>query len=162
MLEAMGDRLSGVYLQAARNAEENVPRLEQFDTYGRRIDKLHLSEGWQLQKKYAAEDGIVALAYEQDKYGLGKWQRFGQLVNLYMYHPSSGLFGCPLAMTDGAAYTIKYILENEKCSEENRRLLTEAYGHLISRTDAWTSGQWMTEKKGGSDVSNTETIAVQE
>jgi len=29
---------------------------------------------------------------------------------LYMYHPSSGLFGCPLAMTDGAAYTIKYIL----------------------------------------------------
>lgn len=26
----------------------------------------------------------------------------------------------------------------------------------------WTSGQWMTEKKGGSDVSNTETIAIQE
>lgn len=29
-----------------------------------------------------------------------------------MYNPSSGLFGCPLAMTDGAAYTIKHILEN--------------------------------------------------
>jgi alkylation response protein AidB-like acyl-CoA dehydrogenase len=26
----------------------------------------------------------------------------------------------------------------------------------------WTSGQWMTEKKGGSDVSNTETIALLE
>ena len=24
----------------------------------------------------------------------------------------------------------------------------------------WTSGQWMTEKKGGSDVSNTETLAI--
>lgn len=27
--------------------------------------------------------------------------------------------------------------------------------------DAWTSGQWMTEKKGGSDVRmSTETIAI--
>lgn len=60
----MGDKLSTKYMQAARNSEENVPRLEQFDSYGRRIDKLHLSEGWQLQKRYAAEDGIVALAYE--------------------------------------------------------------------------------------------------
>ena len=25
----------------------------------------------------------------------------------------------------------------------------------------WTSGQWMTEKKGGSDVSRTETVAVE-
>ena len=63
-----------------------------------------------MQKKYAAVDGIVSLAYETDGYGLGEMQRFGQLVNLYMYQPSSGLFGCPLAMTDGAAYTIKTIL----------------------------------------------------
>jgi alkylation response protein AidB-like acyl-CoA dehydrogenase len=26
----------------------------------------------------------------------------------------------------------------------------------------WSSGQWMTEKKGGSDVSNTETVAILE
>lgn len=110
----MGDRLSTVYMQAARNAEENQPRLEQFDSYGRRIDKLHLSEGWQTQKKFAAEDGIVALAYEQDKYKLGAMQRFGQLINLYMYHPLSGLYGCPLAMTDGAAYTIKHLLETKR------------------------------------------------
>ena len=29
-----------------------------------------------------------------------------------MYHPSSGLYGCPLAMTDGAAYTLKKQLQN--------------------------------------------------
>ena len=38
--------------------------------------------------------------------------------------------------------------------------INQAYNHLTSRTKMWTSGQWMTEKKGGSDVSNTETIAV--
>jgi len=60
-----------VYLDAARNAQENHPRLEQFDSYGRRIDKLHLSEGWKRQAQFAAEDGIVAMAYEEDKHNLG-------------------------------------------------------------------------------------------
>ena len=39
----------------------------------------------------------------------------------------------------------------------------KALGHLMSRDPRqfWTSGQWMTEKKGGSDVANgTQTIAV--
>jgi alkylation response protein AidB-like acyl-CoA dehydrogenase len=71
-----------------------------------------------------------------------------------MYHSSSGLYGCPLAMTDGAAYTLKGI------DRTNKPHLEAAYQHLISRSDPWTSGQWMTEKKGGSDVSNTETLAV--
>lgn len=57
-------------------------------------------------------------------------------------------------MTDGAAYTLRSI-DRSKLPH-----LEEAYQHLISRTDPWTSGQWMTEKKGGSDVSNTETLAV--
>jgi len=29
-----------------------------------------------------------------------------------MYHPSSGLYGCPLAMTDGAAYTLGKLSQN--------------------------------------------------
>lgn len=69
-----------------------------------------------------------------------------------MYHASSGLYGCPLAMTDGAAFTLK----NSKDPE-----LQEAFKRLTSRENMWTSGQWMTEKKGGSDVSNTETLAIQ-
>ena len=101
----------------------------------------------------------MALAYEKDEYQLGYLQRYAQLVALYMYHPSSGLFGCPLAMTDGAAYTIRRILQRKKQSSP---LLTEAFSHLTSRTDFWTSGQWMTEKKGGSDVSNTETVAIKD
>lgn len=43
--------------------------------------------------------------------------------------------------------------------------LEPVYGHLTSRDPAqfWTSGQWMTEKAGGSDVaSGTQTIAVPE
>jgi alkylation response protein AidB-like acyl-CoA dehydrogenase len=142
----LGDRCSTVYLPAARNSQENHPRLEQFNSYGKRIDKLHLSEGWRNLMKYAAEDGIVALAYEEDKFNLGQSQRFGQLIALYLFQGSSGLAGCPLAMTDGAAFTLRKETDPE---------LKEAFTRLTSRSNMWTSGQWMTEKKGGSDVSNT-------
>ena len=60
---------------------------------------------------------------------------------------SSGMYNCPLAMTDGAAM----IAEAQK---SNHPELKEAYDHLTSRDPKmfWTSGQWMTEKAGGSDV----------
>jgi len=43
-----------------------------------------------------------------------------------------------------------------------RQVLQNAYDHLTSRdpSKTWTSGQWMTERTGGSDVSQTETVAT--
>lgn len=72
--------------------------------------------------------------------------RIYQVAKLYLYSPSSGLYGCPLAMTDGAAKSIEVAGVPE--------YLSKAYARLTSRDpkDFWTSGQWMTEKRGGSDV----------
>merc|ERR1719305_561175 len=65
------------------------------------------------------------------------------------------MYSCPLAMTDGAAATIKALgLQSD---------MEEAWSGLTSRdpNEFWTSGQWMTEPRGGSDVnSSTETVAV--
>lgn len=37
----------------------------------------------------------------------------------------------------------------------------QVFAHLVSRgEDAWVSSQWMTERPGGSDVRNSETVAV--
>lgn len=68
------------------------------------------------------------------------------MAKLYVYSPSSGLYGCPLAMTDGAAKTIEVLGIPDH--------LRKAYENLTSRhpDKFWTSGQWMTEKRGGSDV----------
>ena len=73
-----------------------------------------------------------------------------------LYAPASGLYSCPLAMTDGA---VKTLLSCDQSIFE----VKEAIQRLISRDPDrfWTSGQWMTEKRGGSDVSGgTETIAT--
>ena len=45
--------------------------------------------------------------------------------------------------------------------EAHEELRREIYPHLVSRdpNEMWTAGQWMTERRGGSDVSGTDTVA---
>lgn len=69
-------------------------------------------------------------------------------------------------MQDGAARLLQTHLSTpalaSKLSAEEKKVFENAFHHLISRDPrtAWTSGQWMTERTGGSDVSLTETTAV--
>jgi alkylation response protein AidB-like acyl-CoA dehydrogenase len=74
----------------------------------------------------------------------------------YLFAPSTDTYGCPLAMTDGAARTL--------LDSGHDALVARALPHLTSRDPAtfWTSGQWMTESTGGSDVGRSETVARQE
>jgi acyl-CoA dehydrogenase len=72
---------------------------------------------------------------------------------VHVLGPSLDIYSCPLAMTDGAARTL--------LSSGNRALADRYVPKLTSRDPAqmWTSGQWMTERTGGSDVSQSETVA---
>lgn len=65
-------------------------------------------------------------------------------------------------MTDGAARLLSKLISQPSLPIKTRQVLEAAYGRLISRdpSEAWTSGQWMTERAGGSDVSGTETQAA--
>jgi alkylation response protein AidB-like acyl-CoA dehydrogenase len=66
-------------------------------------------------------------------------------------------------MQDGAATLLKRHLSLPYIKEDSHRetVFRMAYHRLIARDkDAWTSGQWMTERIGGSDVSGTETLAT--
>jgi hypothetical protein len=56
-------------LEMADRAEFDPPRLEQYDAWGRRVDKLVLSEGWKYMRPIAAEEGIVATGFEREKWG---------------------------------------------------------------------------------------------
>lgn len=65
-------------------------------------------------------------------------------------------------MQDGAARLLQLHLAKNSLESTQRRVLQNAFDRLTSRdpTRAWTSGQWMTERSGGSDVSQTETVAT--
>ncbi|KAK4055896.1 hypothetical protein OIO90_003153 [Microbotryomycetes sp. JL221] len=127
-----------------------LPSVQQFDQFGQRVDILKTSEGWRRLKRVAAEQGIVSVAFERP---IGQDSRIWMFLKTYLWSPESGYVGCPMAMTDGCAR----VIEIAGTPQMKRDILPR----LISRDPdfAWTAGQWMTEKPGGSDVSLTETVA---
>ncbi len=150
-LKHVGELAVTDWLKWSREAESNPPTHTPFDAWGTRIDKIQNSEGWKHLEDAAATEGIVACAYERK---FGEYSRVYQAALLYLFHPSSAFVSCPLAMTDGAARAIELYGDDE--------LKNGAFKHLTSRDprEFWTSGQWMTERTGGSDVSGTSTRAA--
>src|SRR5829696_4516776 len=152
-LSEMGD-LAGGELYALQLADRlNEPTLTQWDAWGNRIDKIELTPLWRRAERIAAEHGVVATAYEQKH---GSLSRVHQCALAYLFTPSTDIYSCPLAMTDGAARTL--------LNSGNQMLIDRAVPHLITRDpeEFWTAGQWMTELTGGSDVGLSETIAKPE
>ena len=152
-LERFGERVITDILQMGDDAEQNEPSLLQYDSWGRRIDQIRVSNGWKSLDHVSAEEGLVALGYERT---YEEFSRIYQFAKLYLFTPSSAIYSCPLAMTDGAARVIELLGDN--------RLKDGPFKHLISRNprEFWTSGQWMTEKTGGSDLSRKSTRAINE
>src|SRR5690242_12738753 len=149
-LTEMG-RLAGGELYELQLADRlNEPTLTQWDAWGNRIDKIEVTPLWQRAERIAAEHGVVATAYERRH---GSFSRVHQCALAYLFTPSTDIYSCPLAMTDGAARTL--------LSSGNQALIERAVPHLITRDpkEFWTAGQWMTELTGGSDVGLSETIA---
>lgn len=157
-LDRFGDRVVNEITELGRQAELNEPRLEQHDAWGTRVDKLSVAPEWNQLKQICAEEGVISIGYDNSADPVTR--RLHQVAKLYLFSPSAGLVTCPMAMTDGATKTLQALsLYGSHASA------TEAVDRLTSRdpTKAWTSGQWMTEKKGGSDVGGgCDTYAVLE
>jgi len=152
-LREMGDLSGGELYELQLQDRLNEPRLVQWDAWGKRVDSIELSPLWRKLEPLAAEFGLVATGYEQS---FGPFSRSLQFALVYLFHPSSDVYTCPLAMSDGAASTL--------IDSGNRELVDHAVPHLLSRDPSlfWTSGQWMTEATGGSDVGLSESVATPE
>ncbi|RLL96281.1 hypothetical protein CFD26_105989 [Aspergillus turcosus] len=142
------------------DAERHQPYVKGYNVWGQRYDydRLITSEGWKQLSRWGARHGVVALGYDRS-YGASR--RLVQYTVNYLYGPSSGLTSCPVAMTDGAALILSQQLQQQQQSFPEDHPFRIVFNHLTSRSeDFWTSGQWMTERAGGSDVQNTETWAT--
>lgn len=149
-LDAMGEAAAGELTRLGAEAEAEPPRLVQFDPWGRRVDRIEVSPAWEELVAAQARAGLVAVAYDGR---LGAHGRVLQHALLHLYGPSSAVATCPLAMTDAA---VRVLLDHAPAELRER-----VVPRLTSRDPrlAWTSGQWMTEREGGSDVGRTATVA---
>jgi alkylation response protein AidB-like acyl-CoA dehydrogenase len=152
-LREMG-RLAGGDLYQMQLADRlNEPALTEWDAWGNRIDNVEVTPVWRQAERIAVNYGLVSLPYEQRH---GRLSRVHQCALAYLFTPSTDIYSCPLAMTDGAVRTL--------LSSGNEALIERAVPHLTSRRleDFWTAGQWMTELTGGSDVGSSQTVARQD
>ncbi|MGH8183058.1 MAG: acyl-CoA dehydrogenase family protein, partial [Rhodanobacteraceae bacterium] len=126
------------------------PALTQWDVWGRRVDRIELTETWREGPTIAAQRGLVADGHDRS---LGEFARVQQFAKVYLYHAASAFYSCPLAMSDGVATALR--------DATNAALRERVRKHLLSRDPDtfWISGQWMTENAGGSDVAGSETLA---
>src|SRR5215204_6387849 len=146
----MGELAGGELYRLQLEDRLNEPRLTQWDAWGERVDRIEVSPLWRAAERLAAERGLVATAYERRH---GAHSRVHQFALAYLFTPSTDIYSCPLAMTDGAARVL--------LTSGNDTLVKNVLPRLTSRDPAqfWTSGQWMTELTGGSDVGASETVA---
>jgi alkylation response protein AidB-like acyl-CoA dehydrogenase len=136
------------------SCERQPAVLRPFDGWGNRVDEVVYPQAWRQLGARAASSGLVALPYEGETLArLGANARLVQAALCYLFAPSTATFLCPVAMTDGAARVI-----TDAGTERQRHHLLL---HLVTRdaAQAWTSGQWMTERQGGSDVGRNAVVA---
>ena len=151
-LATMGELAAGRLLELSLAHRNDEPVHVPFDAWGRRVDEVRINPAWREYERVAAEEGLVATAYERAH---GRFSRVHQFALVYLFHASSQVYTCPLAMTDGCARTLEVLGAGLGATRD--RVL----GRLLSRdpNQRWTSGQWMTERIGGSDVGLSETVA---
>src|SRR5437867_10192580 len=134
--------------------ERQPAALRAFDGWGDRIDEVIYPLAWRELAAVAAQTGLVAAPYETQMLArAGAEARLVQAALCYLFAPSTATYLCPVAMTDGAA---RVLVEGGGAPAGD-----DALRHLISRdpASAWTSGQWMTERQGGSDVGMNAVVA---
>jgi alkylation response protein AidB-like acyl-CoA dehydrogenase len=149
-LDRMGERAMTDLADLGNQAEANPPKLVPFDAWGRRIDRIDVDPAFEKLVCIGQEEGLVSLPYEAP---YGAYTRIVQAGLINLFDPVSATASCPLTMTDGAAWLLK---------KHDPILAARYLPRLTARTNGWTSGQWMTEKEGGSDVGRTSTVSKQQ
>ena len=149
-LDEMGELAAGELLALSHESRAVVPEWIPFDAWGRHVDEIRVNAAWRRCREVAAQAGLIATGYERAH---GAYSRLHQFALVYLFAPSSQVYTCPLAMSDGAARSLETLASAE--------LREAVLPRLLARDPArvWTSGQWMTERTGGSDVGLSETVA---
>lgn len=154
-LRALAADVVGPLRRAHFDAEAHPPTLVRYDPWGARVDRVETSPGWQTLREAAARHALVALPHlPQARTRWGAATRVVQHALLHIFGPESATYSCPVAMSDGAAALLQH--------PDVDPAVRDAWLPGLLATDpatAITSGQWMTESSGGSDLSRAATTA---
>ncbi|ETW82236.1 hypothetical protein HETIRDRAFT_317913 [Heterobasidion irregulare TC 32-1] len=120
-----------------------------YDQWERRVDQLHTSEAWRKIEELAIREGFVSIAYER---------KYNEYSRRYSFVKVMTMTGDCHVVLCSLGHVLYAGIELSGTDEMKQQLLPRLISHDPSI--AYLSGQWMTERPGGSDISQTETTAV--
>ena len=139
-------RRPAVRLVESAHADQNLPRLSKFDRWGNRVDRIDYCQDQVDARRLAMSLGLLP--------PVSLPERMAKAV-LLNYNGEGGIT-CPLAMTDG----LVQLLDEHSTPRQKSRWLPLARDP--GTATPLTGGQFVTEKQGGSTVSENETRAALE
>ncbi|KAJ5552396.1 hypothetical protein N7494_001774 [Penicillium frequentans] len=141
-------------------AERHSVHVQNWDGWGEKKDELVTSQGWKYLWRFGISERLAALPSLTKEYE--GYARMIQMLKGHLFAPSSATCIFHLILSDGVAALLLTHLGGSKIDKPTRALFQHAYDRLTSADDqkGWTSGLWMTERGGGSDLTPTETTAT--
>ncbi|KAJ5759243.1 hypothetical protein N7520_006399 [Penicillium odoratum] len=141
-------------------AERHPPHIQHWDSWGEKKDDLVTSQGWKYLWRFGISERLAALPSLTEEYEGNA--RMIQMLKGHLFAPSSATSIFHLILSDGVAALLSTHLRGSKIDKPTRQLFQHAHDRLTSTDDkkGWTSGLWMTERGGGSDLTPTETTAT--
>jgi len=149
LMELGADLGSSDVLDLARQANENPPKLRNFDANGRRIDELEFHPSWHRLMEMLIENGAHASPWEGKHHGAqvaraARYILFGQVENGSQC-PVTMTYACVSALKQSPALAARWLPKILSRVYDPRPLpVDQKRGAII--------GMGMTEKQGGSDV----------
>ncbi|MBJ7452033.1 MAG: acyl-CoA dehydrogenase family protein [Blastococcus sp.] len=140
---------------AARTADVNPPTLRQWDPAGERVDEVvHHPAYRHLEEIAYGRFGLAAMSHRPGVLGCATLApHVAKYALSYLFVQSEFGLACPLSMTDSAARVLR-LFDEEKYAEAISRLTA------TDRDGAWTGAMFMTERAGGTDLAQTESLAT--
>ncbi len=154
----IGRRVGSARVQElARSANRHTPELRTHDRWGRRIDEIEFHPAWHELMTLAMRDGFHSQCWTDPRPGA----QVARAAVSYLWNQGENGVCCPLGMTYSA---IPILRRDPKLWAEYGALLSSReYDQRplpASQKRGGTAGMAMTEKQGGSDLRQTQTVAT--
>lgn len=155
LLSEIGALAAGELDELAATADANQPQLRQYSPSGERIDEVDYHPAYDRLAQVAFERfGLAAMSHRPGVLG---WPTIVphtvKYALSYVFVQAEFGLACPLSMTDSAARILR-MFDPDTFSDEIASLTAQSMDSLA------TGAMFMTEKQGGTDISQTSTEAT--
>lgn len=154
-----GELCGGPVAERAEIIDKNPPRLERYDRWGYEVNRVIHHPAAIATKRDLCEAGFTGFVWSDEARSDPKKRHAAGIMNQvfsYLLNQSDTGMACACGMTGGVARIVDLFASDEIKEEFLPRLITTDYEDLLD------GSMFMTERSGGSDLSNTETTAIKD